>query len=94
MPGFIAGFIPSFMPGFIAGFMPSFMPGFIAGFMPSFMLDFIPGWLLCAIPPLPQLGALAISAALERAGCPKEAVDEVYMGAVLQVTTALHSIKG
>ena len=32
-----------------------------------------------------QLGALAISAALERAGCPKEAVDEVYMGAVLQV---------
>merc|ERR1711970_213818 len=32
----------------------------------------------------PQLGALAISAALERAGCPKEAVDEVYMGAVLQ----------
>merc|ERR1719516_566350 len=32
----------------------------------------------------PQLGALAISAALERAGCPKDAVDEVYMGAVLQ----------
>merc|ERR1712130_772214 len=32
----------------------------------------------------PQLGALAISAALDRAGCPKEAVDEVYMGAVLQ----------
>jgi len=32
----------------------------------------------------PQLGALAITAALERAGCPKDAVDEVYMGAVLQ----------
>merc|ERR1712227_125276 len=32
----------------------------------------------------PQLGALAITAALERAKCPKEAVDEVYMGAVLQ----------
>jgi len=32
----------------------------------------------------PQLGALAISAALERSGCPKNAVDEVYMGAVLQ----------
>merc|ERR1712226_1612317 len=32
----------------------------------------------------PQLGAVAISAALERAGCPKDAVDEVYMGAVLQ----------
>jgi len=32
----------------------------------------------------PQLGSLAITAALERAGCPKEAVDEVYMGAVLQ----------
>merc|ERR1712215_641223 len=32
----------------------------------------------------PQLGALAISAALERSGCPKDAVDEVYMGAVLQ----------
>jgi len=32
----------------------------------------------------PQLGALAISAALDRAGCPREAVDEVYMGAVLQ----------
>ena len=33
----------------------------------------------------PQLGALAISAALERANCPKDKVDEVYMGAVLQV---------
>ena len=33
----------------------------------------------------PQLGALAIKAAVERAGCPLEAVDEVYMGAVLQV---------
>jgi len=32
----------------------------------------------------PQLGALAIEAALERAACPKDAVDEVYMGAVLQ----------
>jgi len=32
----------------------------------------------------PQLGAVAISAALERANCPKDAVDEVYMGAVLQ----------
>jgi len=32
----------------------------------------------------PQLGAVAIEAALERANCPKEAVDEVYMGAVLQ----------
>merc|ERR1712106_1156624 len=32
----------------------------------------------------PQLGAVAISAALERAKCPKDAVDEVYMGAVLQ----------
>jgi acetyl-CoA C-acetyltransferase len=32
----------------------------------------------------PQLGAIAIEAALERAKCPKEAVDEVYMGAVLQ----------
>merc|ERR1711970_1293851 len=32
----------------------------------------------------PKLGSLAISAALERAGCPKDAVDEVYMGAVLQ----------
>lgn len=32
----------------------------------------------------PRLGALAIEAALERANCPKEAVDEVYMGAVLQ----------
>jgi hypothetical protein len=33
----------------------------------------------------PQLGAIVIEAALERAKCPKEAVDEVYMGAVLQV---------
>merc|ERR1711892_1002749 len=32
----------------------------------------------------PQLGAVAIQAALERAKCPKDAVDEVYMGAVLQ----------
>ena len=32
----------------------------------------------------PQLGSLAIQAALERANCPKDAVDEVYMGAVLQ----------
>jgi len=32
----------------------------------------------------PKLGSLAISAALDRAGCPKDAVDEVYMGAVLQ----------
>ena len=32
----------------------------------------------------PQLGAVAITAALERAKCPKDAVDEVYMGAVLQ----------
>eukprot|EP00088_Acartia_fossae_P012875 TRINITY_DN16663_c0_g1_i5.p1 TRINITY_DN16663_c0_g1~~TRINITY_DN16663_c0_g1_i5.p1 ORF type:complete len:415 (-),score=122.62 TRINITY_DN16663_c0_g1_i5:383-1627(-) len=32
----------------------------------------------------PQLGALAIDAALTRANCPKEAVDEVYMGSVLQ----------
>merc|ERR1711970_1160140 len=32
----------------------------------------------------PKLGSLAISAALERAGCPKDAVDEVFMGAVLQ----------
>ena len=32
----------------------------------------------------PQLGAVAISAALERAKCPADAVDEVYMGAVLQ----------
>jgi len=32
----------------------------------------------------PQLGSIAISSALERAGCPKDAVDEVYMGAVLQ----------
>lgn len=30
------------------------------------------------------VGALAIQAALERAACPKDAVDEVYMGAVLQ----------
>merc|ERR1719260_614194 len=30
------------------------------------------------------MGSLAISAALDRAGCPKDAVDEVYMGAVLQ----------
>jgi len=34
--------------------------------------------------PAPRLGALAIEAALERANCPKEAVEEVYMGAVLQ----------
>ena len=33
----------------------------------------------------PQLGALAIQAALERAGCPADRVDEVYLGAVLQV---------
>ena len=33
----------------------------------------------------PQLGAIAIESALERAKCPKDAVDEVYMGAVLQV---------
>merc|ERR1712154_223623 len=32
----------------------------------------------------PQLGAVAISGALERANCPAHAVDEVYMGAVLQ----------
>merc|ERR1712226_832510 len=32
----------------------------------------------------PQLGAVAISAALERARCPADAVDEVYLGAVLQ----------
>jgi len=32
----------------------------------------------------PQLGAVAISAALERANCPSDAVEEVYMGAVLQ----------
>merc|ERR1711953_917347 len=32
----------------------------------------------------PQLGAVAISAALERAKCPVDAVDEVYMGAGLQ----------
>ena len=32
----------------------------------------------------PQLGAVAISGALERAKCPADAVDEVYMGAVLQ----------
>merc|ERR1712126_619677 len=32
----------------------------------------------------PQLGAIAITAALEQAKCPKDAVDEVYMGAVLQ----------
>jgi len=32
----------------------------------------------------PQLGAVAIEAALERAKCPKDAVEEVYMGAVLQ----------
>jgi len=32
----------------------------------------------------PQLGAMVISSSLERAGCPKEAVDEVYMGCVLQ----------
>jgi len=32
----------------------------------------------------PRLGALAIEAALEQANCPKDAVDEVYMGAVLQ----------
>merc|ERR1719211_453853 len=32
----------------------------------------------------PQLGAVAIKSALERAQCPVEAVDEVYMGAVLQ----------
>jgi len=32
----------------------------------------------------PQLGAVAIKSALERASCPAEAVDEVYMGAVLQ----------
>jgi len=32
----------------------------------------------------PRLGAIAIEAALERAKCPKEAVDEVYMGSVLQ----------
>ena len=37
----------------------------------------------------PQLGALAIDAALNRANCPKEAVDEVYMGSVLQVGTYL-----
>ena len=37
----------------------------------------------------PRLGALAIEAALERANCPKEAVDEVYMGAVLQVNNFL-----
>ena len=35
--------------------------------------------------PAPRLGAIAIEAALERAKCPKEAVDEVYMGSVLQV---------
>ena len=39
-----------------------------------------------------QLGALAISAALDRAGCPREAVDEVYMGAVLQVSCWVRSI--
>ena len=33
----------------------------------------------------PQLGALAIQAALERAGCRADRVDEVYLGAVLQV---------
>merc|ERR1711936_1202357 len=32
----------------------------------------------------PQLGAVAIKSALERANCPADAVDEVYMGAVLQ----------
>ena len=32
----------------------------------------------------PQLGAIAIKAALERAGVPPEKVDEVFMGCVLQ----------
>ena len=41
--------------------------------------------------PAPRLGALAIEAALERANCPKEAVEEVYMGAVLQVHEIVQS---
>ena len=42
----------------------------------------------------PQLGALAIKAAVERAGCPLEAVDEVYMGAVLQVGRGYNISRG
>ena len=33
--------------------------------------------------PAPRLGALAIEEALKRAGCEKDAVQEVYMGSVL-----------
>ncbi len=42
-------------------------------------------FLLRALAPLPapRLGALAIQEALKRAGCEAEAVEEVYMGAVL-----------
>ena len=32
----------------------------------------------------PQLGTIAIQEAIKRAGIPKDAVDEVYMGNVLQ----------
>ena len=41
----------------------------------------------------PQLGAVAVRAALERANCPATAVDEVYLGAVLQsgMGQAVHS---
>lgn len=34
--------------------------------------------------PAPKLGAIAIQAAIERAGIPKESVQEVYMGNVCQ----------
>lgn len=34
--------------------------------------------------PAPQLGAIAVQAAVERAGIPKEEVKEVYMGNVCQ----------
>ena len=34
----------------------------------------------------PQLGTIAIQEAVKRAGIPKEAVDEVYMGNVLQAS--------
>ena len=34
--------------------------------------------------PAPQLGTVAIQEAVKRAGIPKDAVDEVYMGNVLQ----------
>ena len=36
--------------------------------------------------PAPRLGALAIEEALKRANCPKDAVQELYMGSVLQAS--------